>query len=91
MGSERNEDPVGLDVERRERGFDIVTLVLAGLLALIILGALGYGVFNTSQVAETVPMSDKVHRSVIKAVTQPVTQPVTEGSASPRREAGKAP
>lgn len=91
MGSERNEDPVGLDIERRERGFDIVTLVLAGLLALIILGALGYGVSNTSQVAETVPMSDKV-RSVIKAVTQPATtKPVTEGSASPRQEAGKAP
>lgn len=86
VSKEHSEDPVGFDPLRRERGFDIVTLVLAGLLALIILGALGYGVFNTSQVTETVPMSDKVHRSVIKAVTQPIT----ESSAPPQREAGKA-
>jgi hypothetical protein len=87
MDSGHDKDPVGFDVERREREFDIVTLVLAGILALIILGAVGYGVLNTSQVGETVPMPDGVHRAAIKAVTQPVT----EGSAGPHREAGKTP
>jgi hypothetical protein len=46
-----NEDPD----DRREREFDAVTFVLAGLLAAIVLGAVAYGIFNSSHVAGTVP------------------------------------
>lgn len=40
-----NEDPE----KRREREFDAITFVLAGVLSAIILGAVGYGIFNSSR------------------------------------------
>lgn len=41
--------------QRSEREFDVITLVLAGVLAAIILGAVGYGITNSSKVAATLP------------------------------------
>jgi Tfp pilus assembly protein PilW len=41
--------------ERRERGFDTVTFLLAGLLATIIIAAVGYGIFNSSRATIAVP------------------------------------
>jgi hypothetical protein len=46
-----NEDPE----ERREREFDAITLVLAGVLSVIILGAIGYGILNSSRGTTTIP------------------------------------
>lgn len=46
-----NEDPE----ERREREFDAITFLLAGVLSAIVLGAVGYGIFNSSRVATTIP------------------------------------
>jgi hypothetical protein len=46
-----NEDPE----ERREREFDAITFLLAGVLSAIVLGAIGYGIFNSSRVATTIP------------------------------------
>jgi hypothetical protein len=47
-----NEDPD----ERREREFDMITFLLAGILSAIVLGAVGYGIFNSSKgVTATVP------------------------------------
>jgi hypothetical protein len=40
-----NEDPE----KRREREFDTITFVLAGVLSAIVLGAVGYGIFNSSR------------------------------------------
>jgi len=66
-----------------EREFDIVTFVLAAILALTILGAVGYGIFNSSRVASTIPFPTDVQRAAVKAVTQPAT----EGSGGARKEA----
>jgi hypothetical protein len=45
MRRRQNEDPE----DRRERDFDTITFVLAGVLGAIILGAIGYGIFNSSR------------------------------------------
>jgi hypothetical protein len=41
--------------DRREREFDAITFVLAGVLSAILLGAVGYGIVNSSQRATNVP------------------------------------
>jgi hypothetical protein len=47
---------MGEDPEkRRERNFDLITFLLAALLTGIILGAMGYGVVNSSRVAMPIP------------------------------------
>lgn len=43
MRRRQDEDPE----TRREREFDTITFVLAGVLGAIILGAVGYGIFNS--------------------------------------------
>ena len=40
-----NEDPE----KRRERNFDTITFILAGVLSAIVVGAVGYGIFNASK------------------------------------------
>ena len=45
------EDPT----RRREREFDAITFLLAGVLSAIVLGAVGFGVYNSSKVAKTIP------------------------------------
>src|SRR5258708_6279784 len=40
-----NEDPE----KRREREFDIITFVLAGMLSAVVLGAVGYGILKSSK------------------------------------------
>jgi hypothetical protein len=42
---------------RREREFDTITFVLAGVLSAIVLGAVGYGIFNSSRGTATLPSS----------------------------------
>jgi hypothetical protein len=39
----------------REKEFDAVTFVLAGVLSAIILGAIGYGVVKSSRIATPLP------------------------------------
>jgi hypothetical protein len=41
--------------QRKERGFDAITLLLAGLLTAIVVGAVGYGIVKSSKVA-SVPL-----------------------------------
>jgi hypothetical protein len=41
--------------ERREREFDAITFLLAGVLSAIVLGAVGYGILKSSQVATILP------------------------------------
>ncbi len=35
--------------KRREREFDAITFVLAGVLSAVVLGAVGYGIFKSSR------------------------------------------
>ena len=51
MRRRTNESPE----KRREREFDTITFVLAGVLSAIILGAVGYGIVNSSRWTTTVP------------------------------------
>ena len=46
-----DEDPE----ERREREYDAITFVLAAVLSVIILGAIGYGILNSSRGTSTIP------------------------------------
>jgi hypothetical protein len=48
-----NEDPK----QRREREFDTITFVLAGVLSAIVLGAIGYGIVNSSRGTTAIPSS----------------------------------
>jgi hypothetical protein len=41
--------------QRREREVDAITFLLAGVLAAVVLGAVGYGIYNSSRVALTIP------------------------------------
>jgi hypothetical protein len=43
------------DDERKEREFDAITLLLAGVLSAIVLGAIGFGIAKSSKVATTIP------------------------------------
>lgn len=46
------------DDERKERGFDALTFLLAGVLSAIVIGAVGYGIFKSPKVATIVPPPD---------------------------------
>jgi hypothetical protein len=43
------------DGGRREREYDVITFIVAGVLAVILLGAIGYGVFSSSRVTTAIP------------------------------------
>jgi hypothetical protein len=43
------------DPNQREREFDVITFLLAGVLSVIVLGAVGYGILKSSRVATVVP------------------------------------
>jgi hypothetical protein len=45
----------GNDGGGRDRDHDILTFILAGVLAAIVLGAIGYGVVNSSRVSTAIP------------------------------------
>ena len=61
------------DGKRREREFDAVTFLLAGVLSAIVIGALGYGVFKSSRIGTTVP-------PLAADTPAPVPLPATTGS-----------
>lgn len=41
--------------ERRERGYDAITVLLASVLFAVILGAIGFGLHNSSKLTRTIP------------------------------------
>jgi hypothetical protein len=45
----------GNDGRGRDRGYDTITFILAGVLAAIVLGAIGYGIVNSSRVTTAIP------------------------------------
>jgi hypothetical protein len=38
-----------------DRGYDTITFILAGVLTAIVLGAVGYGIVNSSRVTTAIP------------------------------------
>jgi hypothetical protein len=85
MKEKNSQEPRNLDADRRtEHEFDVITFVLAGLLALIVLAAVGYGIFNSSKVATTIPFPTRSSEIAIKATTQTTT----DGSAAHRESPG---
>lgn len=66
-----NDDPS----ERREREFDTITFLLAGLLATIIIAAVAYGIFNSSRATLAVPSVTAGPESPMRA-----PPPTTTGS-----------
>ena len=69
--NENNNDAPGEPPRNRERDYDIVTWTLAGALALIILGAVGYGLANSSKLATKVPSLSEPQRLVPTALPRP--------------------
>jgi hypothetical protein len=59
--------------ERREREFDTITFLLAGLLATIIIAAVGYGIFNSSRPTIAVPSVTASPESPVQAPLPPST------------------
>ena len=68
-----------------ERGYDILTWTLAGALALIVLGAVGYGIVNSSRLATKVPSLSEPQRAAPMALPRrDPRDPDTTGSGSGR-------
>jgi hypothetical protein len=42
--------------DRGDRGYDVIIFVLAAVLGAIVLGAIGYGIFNSSRVTTAIPI-----------------------------------
>jgi hypothetical protein len=75
MNKDANKEPRHLDNDpRAEHEFDVITLVLAGVLAAIVLAAVGYGVFRSSEVAVTIPFPPNSSELAGKARTPAVTE-----------------
>jgi hypothetical protein len=67
--------------ERREREFDAITFLLAGVLSAIVLGAVGYGIVKSSRVATVIPPPAPGLQSPVQATRPPSDQnPTTTGS-----------
>jgi len=67
--------------ERREREFDAITFLLAGVLSAVILGAVGYGIAKSSRVATVIPPPAPGLQMPGQAVRPPSdSSPTTTGS-----------
>jgi hypothetical protein len=66
--------------ERREREFDAITFLLAGVLSAIVVGAVGYGIFKSSKVATIVPPPAIGLQTPVQATRPPSDPNATTGS-----------
>ena len=67
--------------ERREREFDAITFLLAGMLSAVVLGAVGYGIIKSSRVATVIPPLAPGLQSPVQAARPPFDpNPTTTGS-----------
>jgi len=67
--------------ERREREFDAITFLLAGMLSAVVLGAVGYGIIKSSRVATVIPPPAPGLQSPVQAARPPFDpNPTTTGS-----------
>ena len=72
-----NEEPH----EHRERDFDAITFLLAGVLSAIVLGAVGYGIYRSSRVATVIaPPAPGVQKPVQTDRLPPRSSSTTTGS-----------
>ena len=66
--------------DRREREFDAITFLLAGVLSAVVLGAVGYGIVKSSRVATVIP-APAIGLMPVQAVRPPSDPyPTTTGS-----------
>ncbi len=65
--------------ERREREFDAITFLLAGMLSAVVLGAVGYGIIKSSRVATVIPPPAPGLQSPVQSA-RPDPNPTTTGS-----------
>lgn len=66
---------------RREREFDAITFLLAGVLSAVVLGAVGYGIFKSSKVATVIPPPGLGLQTPVQAHRPPFEPtPATTGS-----------
>ena len=56
---------------RWEREFDAITFLLAGVLTAVVLGAAGYGIYNSSKVSRTVPSPATGQQAPLRADRPP--------------------
>ena len=67
--------------ERREREFDAITFLLAGVLSAVVLGAVGYGIFKSSRVATVIPPpAPGLQCPCRRPGRRPIQNPTTTGS-----------
>jgi hypothetical protein len=75
--------------QRRERGFDAITLILAGALAAIVVGAIGYGIVKSSKVA-SVPLHTGHYQPSRMASPPPAGKPAEETQAQDAQVTGSS-
>ena len=67
--------------ERREREFDAITFLLAGVLSAVVLGAVGYGIHKSSRMATVIPSPAPGLQMPVQAARPPSDPgPTTTGS-----------
>ncbi|MEA2980534.1 MAG: hypothetical protein QOF09_2357 [Alphaproteobacteria bacterium] len=66
---------------RKEREFDAITFLLAGVLSAVVLSAIGYGIYNSSRVVKTIP-SPTTDQQLLLRTNRPPSDPgaVTTGT-----------
>ena len=67
--------------QRDEHTFDVITFALASLLAMILLAAVGYGIFRSAEVTATIPFPSDGPKTAVGE-----SMPVTEGAGTSRRD-----
>jgi hypothetical protein len=68
--------------QRKEREFDLLTFVLAGALAAVVLIAIGYGIFNSSRLATAIPSPGRLHHPFQTAAPLPQRSATTPTSTT---------
>ena len=66
--------------ERREREFDAITFLLAGVLSAIVVGAVGYGIVKSSKVATIIPTPEIGLQTPVQTKRPPSDPNATTGS-----------
>jgi hypothetical protein len=67
--------------KRAEHEFDVVVFVLAGLLTVIVVAAVGYGILNSTRIATSIPFPNTLDAAFTAVPAR--QSPATEGTGGP--------
>jgi hypothetical protein len=82
--SDRNPVAERLHIFRRkERKLDVALFIVAGALAVFVLGAIGYGLLNVSQTNTAVPSPVMTHQAIKAATPPPPKAAITPTNGKP--------